>query len=78
MGSTEMQAVLKFDLPDDQYDFDAAINAVQIKLSIQDLDNFLRHKLKYEEISDDKFMAFTEAREKLWEIIREREINIFD
>jgi len=73
-----MQAVLKFDLPDDQYDFDAAINAVQIKLSIQDLDNFLRHKLKYEEISDDKFMAFTEAREKLWEIIREREINIFD
>lgn len=40
--------------------------------------DFLRSKIKYEEISDDQYEAFQEAREQLWKHVKESGIDIED
>lgn len=55
-----MEATLKFDLPDDQDNFEAASKAMSWALLVWDLDQFLRDKLKYK---SDQFKSAEEELE---------------
>ena len=41
-----------------------------------DLDQWLRNKLKYEEITEEQYKAFEECREELHQKLREYNINL--
>lgn len=58
-------AFLSFSLPDDEYDFRMAINAVKFSIALEDIYNMVRSRLKYQETSD-----LTESDYKLLEDIR--------
>lgn len=63
-----MKAILEFNLPEDREDFDLAQNGNRYSCVIEELDNFLRAKIKYEDLPEDKEAIYREIREKLHEI----------
>jgi hypothetical protein len=75
-----MKAILEFQLPDDEYEYNLATNAWKFKSVLIDMDNWLRHKTKYsvDELSDDEHKAYWECRDKLNELINEENINLYD
>jgi hypothetical protein len=44
--------------------------------TIQDFDDFLRGKLKYEELTEDENKAYREIREKLYELLNENDLKL--
>ena len=73
-----MKATLEFTLPEEQVEFDCAVDGVKWMSAMWDLDQYLRKKIKYESegMSEDTFKAFEECREKLHEILNEEELKL--
>jgi len=73
-----MKATLEFELPEEKEDFEMASNAYKYRMALTDFDNYLRAKLKYEELPNESiYEALSEARQKLNEICEENEVSIF-
>ena len=62
-----MEAILKFNLPEEKSECDIAFHAMDFALAIQDLDNELRGWLKY----GHEFKNADEAMEKIRDVLRE-------
>lgn len=73
-----MEAILKFNLPDEQHEFDCAIQGGDWMFAMHTLDQWLRSQIKYpsEEISEDTYRAYENAREKLYEILNENQLKL--
>jgi hypothetical protein len=71
-----MKAVLEFDLPEDNTDFQAAINGHNYKSSIKDFDELLRSEMKYKELSNDTYKAYKYCRDELRKILAEDNLFI--
>jgi hypothetical protein len=71
-----MKAVLEFDLPEDQDDFQAAINGHNYKSAIWNFDQLLRSEMKYKELSDETYKAYKYCREELRKILEEDNLFI--
>lgn len=72
-----MKAILEFNLPDDQHDFDMAIEGHKWSLVAWDMDQYLRTRMKYEDtISDEEYKAVEAAREKLRNIVSNYSLDI--
>ena len=73
-----MEAILKFNLPDDQEDFNIALDGGKWALSMWELNNWLRSQIKHppEGMSDDTYKAFEETRDKLYEILNENQLRL--
>jgi hypothetical protein len=71
-----MKAVLEFNLPDDNKDFQAAINGNNYKDAIWDFDQLLRSEMKYKELSDETYQAYKWCREELRKILAEDNLFI--
>jgi hypothetical protein len=73
-----MEAILKFNLPEDYTEFEMATKSSSMHSALWEMDQWLRQQYKYmpdEEYSGDRYDAYYEAREKLREIISEHNIN---
>ncbi len=70
-----MKAILEFNLPEDSEDFDLAKNGPKYKLILDELDNYLRAKLKYEDLPDDVYDELSRTREKLNELCQENNLS---
>lgn len=64
-----MNIRLEFDLPDEEYEFRSAINGHKYRSVLIDLDNHLRSKLKYSDLTEVQDDIYEEVREKLRELI---------
>lgn len=73
-----MKAILEFSLPEESDDHRHAIEACAVLGAIQEYDNFLRGKLKYEELSEETYKAFEVAREKLHECFSEMNVKVWE
>jgi hypothetical protein len=71
-----MKAVLEFDLPEDNYDFQAAINGNNYKTAIYNFDQLLRSEMKYKELSNETYNAYEWCREELRKILAEDNLFI--
>jgi hypothetical protein len=72
-----MKAKLEFNLPDDQQDFTLAVNAMNFWHVLWEMDQFLRSKTKYapDDLPEDKYDAYQESRDKLFELMSENNIT---
>jgi hypothetical protein len=72
-----MKAKLEFNLPDDQQDFTLAVNAMNFWHVLWEMDQFLRSKTKYapDDLPEDKYDAYQEVRDKLFELMSENNIT---
>ena len=62
-----MKAILEFNLPEEQQDFELAANGYKWQLVVSNLDNWMRNEMKYhsDEMSRDTYNAFYQIREEL-------------
>lgn len=71
-----MKAILEFNLPDDQEDFDMATKGLKWYMVAWEMDQYLRTRLKYEDtISDEQYEAVEKARERLRELMSEHSVG---
>jgi hypothetical protein len=73
-----MEAILKFNLPEEQSDFDLAVNGAKAQSALWEMDQWLRAQYKYmsdEEYSEDKYETYEKCREKLREIVYDNGLN---
>lgn len=72
-----MKAILEFNLPDDQVDFDLATNASKFWSVLWELDQDLRAKTKYapDSLPQDKYDAYEEIRDRLRELMSESNLS---
>lgn len=76
-----MKAILEFNLPEDNQEFSLATKGSNWWNVCWDMDQWLRAKYKYmpdEEFSKDKYDAYVEAREKLFELMSENGVSLND
>jgi hypothetical protein len=72
-----MRAILEFNLPEDQHEYNLVNKAVDMSVILHEFDQYLRGRLKYEDnITNDAYNAVEEAREKLWEMCRDGGVEL--
>ena len=71
-----MKAILEFDLPEDNHDFQAAINGENYKSAIWQFDQLLRSEMKYKELSDETSQALDYCRKELRKILEQDNLFI--
>jgi len=73
-----MEAILKYNLPDDQLDFDLAVNGAKWSLAMWEIDQWLRSETKHapDGMSDDTYNALINTRDKLHEILQEYSLKL--
>jgi len=73
-----MKAILEFNLPDDQSDFESAINGYKWELAMWDMNQYLRSVTKYapDETSAEVVEALDKARDKLFNILNDYNLEI--
>lgn len=76
-----MKATLEFNLPEDQQEFNLATKGSNWWNVCWDMDQWLRAQYKYmpdEKYSKDKYDAYVEARDKLFELMSENGVSLDD
>lgn len=63
-----MKGILVFKLPEELEEFRDAQSSGQYRSALFDLQNYLRHKLKYEELSEAQDKAIRELQEEFFRI----------
>ena len=73
-----MKAKLEFKLPEDQYDFDSAIQGNDMAVVLFKMDQFLRGKIKHnpDNLAPAARIAFEKCREELYSLMNEFNVNI--
>lgn len=60
-----MKAALQFDLPEEREEHRAALDGWKWKSVAEQMDNYLRNRMTYEDLTDEQDAAFDAAREEL-------------
>lgn len=63
------KAILEFDLPEENADYRLAANAGNYYSVLFDMDQHLRSRLKYGELSDPQYEVLEQAREELHNLL---------
>ena len=72
-----MKAILEFNLPDDQQDFELATKGLKFWSVLWELDQSLRSKTKYasDDLPQDKYDAYQEIRDELYELMSNNDLS---
>ena len=71
-----MKAILEFDLPEENEDFQAAINGHKYKSAVWNFDQLLRSEMKYKELSNDTYQSYQWCRDELRKILEQDNLFI--
>lgn len=67
------KVTLEFNLPEEQTEFDDARKGTRTSIILFDMDNYLRSKLKYSELTEEQAEIYQEVRDMLTSLINEDE-----
>lgn len=73
-----MTATLLFTLPEEQQELTAALQAQEVRGVLEELDTWLRGEMKYANPPEAQAEALQRARDKLWELMGEAGIRLWD
>ena len=71
-----MKATLKYNLPEDEFEFNCAVKSTKMYFALTEIKEELRTIWKYEELKENQFEMVERIREKFFEILTENEINL--
>jgi hypothetical protein len=69
-----MKAQLTFKLPEEQEEFNDAVNGSAFKTAIWELDQYMRSQLKHGELPDDVHDKVQEIRDQLHSILDDNKV----
>lgn len=64
-----MKATLTFNLPDDEYEHRAAINAPRVRHAVGEYMEWMRSRLKYETLHEEQAAELATCRDKFFELV---------
>lgn len=70
------KATLTFNLPDENDEFIMAQDGINYSLVLNDLRNYLRGKLKYEELTEEQYKIYEEVRNQMFEFASHYNVEI--
>jgi len=72
------KAIIQYNLPEEQSEFDLANNASKYYSVLWDLDQYLRNFVKYPSDREDPILTDTMAkvRDELWKLMNEHNLNL--
>jgi hypothetical protein len=73
-----MKAILEFDLPKDHEEFNVMSKGVDLYLTLWDLDQYLRNKIKHnsDNLSEEVLEAFDEVRDVIRDILNNHSCSL--
>lgn len=71
-----MKAELTFDLPEEREEFEMAANGWKLYMAISTFDNWLRGKIKHEDLTDEQYEIYDKIRQQLWDELSAENIDI--
>jgi hypothetical protein len=71
-----MTATLTFSLPEEQEEFDRAVQGSDWRMVVEDFDAHLRSRLRHEDLSEDVHAALDRARTHLYELLEGRQLSL--
>ena len=71
-----MKAKLKFKLPEDTHEWYNAIKGAAMHSTLWEYDQWLRSKIKYEDLTDEQYKAYQGCRDRLRELLYDNDVNI--
>lgn len=73
-----MVGILKFTLPEEQIDFQTALDGNKLKMIIHDHYQFIRTKLKYCQLTDAEYQIYEECKENLLQLLNDENLNVLE
>jgi uncharacterized protein (DUF1800 family) len=70
-------ATLTFNLPDEQEEFYLAAKGADWRIVLEDVDGYLRGRLKHEDLPEDVDKALDAARQHLHALVAERGLSLW-
>jgi hypothetical protein len=72
-----MKAILEFNLPEDQHEWDNAVKADAMYIALWDLSQELRSMWKYQQFkTEEEYIIVETIRDKFYEILSEHNITL--
>lgn len=71
-----MKKILEFNVPEDNEEFEMANNGYKYQLALYEIDQFLRGKIKYQDLSEAQEQIYQEVRDKLHELTNEYGVSV--
>ena len=71
-----MKATLSFNLPEEREEFELAQQGSSCSIVLFDLDQFLRNKIKYENLTELEEKIYQELRDKLHEFAHDKGVSV--
>jgi len=71
-----MKATLEYNLPDDQHEFDLAVQSSNMYSALWDISQELRTLWKYEELSEEEWKMVEKIRDKFYEVLGDHQIDL--
>ena len=71
-----MKAILEFTLPEDTQEHQDALKGTDWKWAVDDLLDYLRNQIKHADNSAEEYRTFERVRDRLAEILDERELRL--
>jgi len=73
-----MKVKLIYELPEEEYEYKLATEAINVRLAISDFDSYLRTMCKHTEMSEEQNEICWEIRDQLYMIFDDREVCVID
>ena len=73
-----MKAILEFNLPEEQTEHLAAVQALDYKYVVSEMDEYLRSQIKHQELPEEVDKALQAARDNLHQLCNDNNINIHE
>ena len=74
-----MKAILEFNLPEEEVEFEEASKGNRFKRSLEDYDNYLRDQIKHNDnLSSEELLLLQCVRAELYDIMQSYSVNIYD
>ena len=74
-----MKAILEFNLPEEQYEFNNAIKGGDWKDVCWQMDQYLRKRIKYDEsLSEEQLRVYEGVREELYGFMVKNKVDLYE
>ena len=74
-----MKAILEFNLPEDQPEFNNAIKGGDWKHVCWEMDQYLRKRVKYDDgLTEEQLEVYEDMRGEFWRMMKESNVDLYE
>ena len=72
-----MKAILEFDLPDENYHFERAVEGRRWQWFAHNLNEYIKKEKKWnDDLTDEQYLVLERMEKKFWELLEEERLSL--